>query len=151
MRQAVIVNLLVEYFDVSQDVHTGEEHVIYEQIKKQLTEEDVVIAEVNTLLIDEEASDEEATNKESDSAVAPSPPRKTKTTFPEGYQADAYKKWTKQPREKDGNVDPPHLCRPRLAIDMTPRHKFTMVLVQKTKVKSESALQNFENTPKPRH
>ncbi|KAJ9584284.1 hypothetical protein L9F63_021353 [Diploptera punctata] len=167
MRQAVIVNLLVEYFGVSQVVPTGEERVIYEQIKKQLTEEDEVIAEVTTLLIDEEA-----TNKESDSTVAvsdeetspvvdfqgsssssyqPSPPRKTKMTFPEGYLADAYKIWMKQPREKNGNVDPPHLCRPGLAIDMTPHLKFTTVLAQKRKIKSKTVLQNFENTLKQCH
>ncbi|KAJ9597609.1 hypothetical protein L9F63_011535 [Diploptera punctata] len=127
MRQALTVNLLVEYFGISQDVPTGEERVIYEQIKKQLTEEDEVTAEVTTLLINEEA-----TNKESDGAVAvsdeetspvvdfqgnssssyePSPPRKTKMMFPEGYLADAYKIWMKTPREKDRNVDP-HLCQP---------------------------------------
>ncbi|KAJ9581357.1 hypothetical protein L9F63_023466 [Diploptera punctata] len=146
MRQAVFVNLLVEYFGVSQDVPTGEERVIYEQIKKQLTEEDEVITEVTTLLIDEVASDE-ATNKESDSAQL-SPLRKTKTTFPEGYLADAYKN---NQEKKDGNVDPPHLCRPGLAIDMTPRLKCTTVLAQKRKIKSKTILQNFENTLKQRH
>ncbi|KAJ9590914.1 hypothetical protein L9F63_016051 [Diploptera punctata] len=173
MRQAVIVNLLVEYFGVSQGVPTGEERVIYEQIKKQLTKEDEVIAEVTALLIDKEASDKEATNKESDSAVAvsdaetlpvadfqgsssssyqPSPPKKTKMTFPEGYLADVYKIWTKQLREKDGNVDPPHLCQPGLAIDMTLCLKFTTVLVaQKRKIKSKTVLQNIENTLKQGH
>ncbi|KAJ9576265.1 hypothetical protein L9F63_006864, partial [Diploptera punctata] len=146
MRQAVIVNLLVEYFGVSQDVPTGEERVIYEHIKKRLTEEDKVIAEVTILLIDEEATNKESDNAmtvseeetspaadfqgSSSSSYQPSPPRKRKTTFPEGYLADACKIWTKQPREKDVNVDP-HLCRPGLAIDMTPRLKFTSVGTEK--------------------
>lgn len=168
MKPSVIVKLLVDAFGISEDEPTRVDRIVFEQIRKQLRDEDVVVEEYRTLMVDDEVTDEddidtdfgddpviqqenEPTLQERDPALLfsdessgstyyPSPPKKNRTKFPEGYLADAYKIWTKQPR---GN-DPPQWCPPGVALDMSPRVKFTTVKAQKRLIKNKTVVQNFE-------
>ena len=78
----------------------------------------------------------------SSSSYAPSTPKKLFTKFSDNYLADAYKMWTKQPK----GPEPPLLCPPGLALDMSPRVKISTVMAQNRKIKNKTVLQKYEKT-----
>lgn len=163
MNPAIVVKLLADFFGLSDATPCQVDLIKFDQIKDELLELDQIVEEVHTLVHDDllsSNSDEDtdsdfgddtptyherqsASHESSSSAYAPSP-KKTRTKFPEGYLADAYKIWTKQPRAKDGNTDPPQLCLPGLAIDSSPRVNFKTVMTLKRKIKNKTVLQKFE-------
>lgn len=59
MRQAVVVKLLADVFGISQETPTREERLVTEQITTQLCNEEVVVDAFNTLLMDEDGTDDE--------------------------------------------------------------------------------------------
>ena len=59
MNQAVVNRLLVEHFGTSNESPTPTELTIYEQIKKELIDEDIVVEEVNALFVYEDNCDQE--------------------------------------------------------------------------------------------
>ncbi|PSN44466.1 hypothetical protein C0J52_10966 [Blattella germanica] len=54
-----VLELLVDAFGISEDEPTRVDRIVFEQIRKQLRDEDVVVEEYRTLMVDDEVTDED--------------------------------------------------------------------------------------------
>lgn len=167
MRPGVIIKLLANFFGTSEEAPTKDEFIVFHQIKSNLQEEYITVDEYTTLIFDDAASEASMDDDFGDdtlvadepseaisgiasssscSTYVPSPPQIS--TFPEGYLADAYRLWTKQPRKGFKSDELPQLCLPGKSIDSSPRVPFSTVMSRKKRIKNKSVMKRFEKSLK---